>query len=76
MDLRRICAVNTPGGEVATTPLAHPAGRGVWSAALLRNLGPYAVLVLLVPGGSLIAVMLALYRSLRSSSPAVLRGEL
>src|SRR5690242_7338517 len=38
MDLRRIRAVNTPGGEVAATPLAHPAGRGVWSAALLRNL--------------------------------------
>ena len=51
------------------------------AAALLRSLGPIAIVVLLVPGGSLIALAFGLYRSLQSREviaplqPAFLRSR-
>ncbi len=66
-------AAHTAGGEVAATPLARLAGRAVRSAAALRSLGLYAVLVLLVPGGSLIALVVGLHRRLRTArGPALM----
>ncbi|HYL02663.1 MAG TPA: hypothetical protein VEU54_04525 [Steroidobacteraceae bacterium] len=35
-------------------------------AALVRNLGPYAAIELILPGGSLLAVLLWLYRHRRA----------
>lgn len=43
----------------ARSMLAAWAARGV---ALVRSLGPYAAIELLLPGGSLLAVLLWLYR--------------
>jgi len=48
----------------ALAPLRLPLLPG-WvgrAAALLRSLGPYAAIELLLPGGSLIALLLWLYR--------------
>jgi hypothetical protein len=44
--------------------------RGAWlkrTAPLLRNLGPYAAIELLMPGGSLIALALWLYQRRRKA---------
>ena len=47
----------------ALAPLRQPATGWVGrAAALLRSLGPYAAIELLLPGGSLIALLLWLYR--------------
>jgi hypothetical protein len=43
-------------------PLVGPTGWIAWGASLLRAIGPYAALELLLPGGSLIALLLWLYR--------------
>ena len=50
-----------------------PAVRGGWIAKgllLLKTFGPYAILEFILPGGTLIAVLLWLYRHRRSPGPA------
>ncbi len=48
--------------------LPGPAGR---VAALLRGLGPYAAIELLLPGGSLLALLLWLWRRRRAACAAL-----
>jgi hypothetical protein len=51
-----------------------------WAIQAVRQLGPYAVIELLLPGGSLLAILLWLYRRRRLARPdektlvAVTRG--
>lgn len=44
-------------------------------AALVRQLGPYAVVELVLPGGSLVALSLWLYRRHKNASRSAARGE-
>lgn len=44
------------------------------AAGLLRQLGPYAALELLLPGGSLLAILLWLYRRHRRAKLAAVRA--
>lgn len=49
------------------------AGPSAWragAARLLKNLGPYAVIELLLPGGSLIVLLVWLYRRHSAARPA------
>ncbi len=57
---------------IRSDPLAPPGLRG-WAgqiATLLRSLGPYAAIELLLPGGSLLALLLWLYRRHRRARAA------
>jgi len=58
--------MNAATGLSRRSTLQAPArGAGAWSVrivAVLRNLGPYAAIELLLPGGSLLALLLWLYR--------------
>lgn len=52
----------------ARLDLPGPAGR---LAALLRGLGPYAAIELILPGGSLLALLLWLWRRRRAACAAL-----
>ena len=45
-------------------------------SALLRSLGPYAAIELLLPGGSIIALLIWLYRRRASGTASTHRGAL
>jgi hypothetical protein len=58
------------GGAVLTV--------GAWLkriAPLLRNLGPYAAIELLLPGGSLLALLLWLYRRRRAAAGSITAAQ-
>jgi NodT family efflux transporter outer membrane factor (OMF) lipoprotein len=59
------------GTMVSANPTAAPAGWVAKGLALLKTLGPYAMLELLLPGGTLLALLLWLYRHRRRPGSAV-----
>jgi hypothetical protein len=58
---------NVPGGgrAAASTVAGARGGRLMAAIARLREFAPYAAIELIVPGGSLIAIVLWLYRRRR-----------
>ena len=58
----------------AWAPLgARMAGTMARVATVLRGLGPYAAIELILPGGSVLALLLWLYRRHRNNTPGRLR---
>ena len=62
------------GSGVARQWAATVIGGLRWAAQVVRQLGPYAAIELLLPGGSLLAIVLWLYRR-RRQSPHLTEGR-
>jgi len=78
MEITMTVALEVDPSTIGSYALVRPGSIVDWilrAAAALRDLGPYAAIELLLPGGSLVILLLWLYRRHKKSAAAVALPE-